>query len=480
MNIKYLSLAKGFVFLAVLFLSGTSIAKSLPVDKQRLIVLTDIGNEPDDMQSAIRLMLYSNVIDIEGLIASTSIHQKEKVHPEILQRVVSAYGKVRKNLLLHASDFPKEEYLQSVIKSGLPAYGMEGVGKGKDSEGSNWIIKALEKNDSRPLWITAWGGTSVLAQALFDLKETKSAEELARLIAKLRIYTISDQDDAGYWIRSNFQDLFYIASPGAYNEKTWSAINKVIQGIDNSEISNTWLRENIQQNNGALGSVYPDVAFGMEGDTPSWLMLIPNGLNIPEHPEYGGWGGRYVLYTPKFDSSKSWIVPLKKEIRPFYSDVADVYTPFISAVYGKEMIKDTITFEDNFATLLRWRKDFQNDFAARIQWCTRTYKDANHPPIVKLKCPKIITVKSGETFILNGESSYDPDGDSLSFLWFQYIEAGTYPKRIPSPTPENIAVQEIKAPKVTEPQTTHYILRVTDKGLPALTRYERVIVNIVP
>src|SRR5688572_26411090 len=41
-------------------------------DRPRLLVLTDIGGDPDDQQSMIRLMLYTNEFEIEGLIASAS------------------------------------------------------------------------------------------------------------------------------------------------------------------------------------------------------------------------------------------------------------------------------------------------------------------------------------------------------------------------------------------------------------------------
>ena len=82
----------------------------------------------------------------------------------------------------------------------------------KDSEGSNWIIKVLEEEDNRPLWISVWGGVNTLAQSLDKIKKTKSQKEAKRLISKLRVYTISDQDDSGLWIRNNFPDLFYLPS----------------------------------------------------------------------------------------------------------------------------------------------------------------------------------------------------------------------------------------------------------------------------
>src|SRR4030042_7135713 len=149
---------------------------------------------------------------------------------------------------------------------------MLGVGNAKDSEGSDWIINELGGNDERPLWISIWGGSNTLAQALYKIKNTKTEKEQKLLISKLRVYTISDQDDSGIWIRNNFPDLFYIVSPGDdYGSATWNAINSFVQGVKNEKISNSWLVQNIQQGNGPLGAASPDVAWGMEGDTPSFL-----------------------------------------------------------------------------------------------------------------------------------------------------------------------------------------------------------------
>lgn len=468
-----------FVF-TIMFLI-TAAASAQTATKQRLIVITDIGNEPDDFMSMVRLMLYSNQIDIEGLIASTSIHQSKKVSPELIEKVINAYGRVQPNLLKHEPGYPTAQKLLGLVKKGLPVYGMEGVGKGKDSEGSEWIIQMLEKEDSRPLWVTVWGGPNTLAQALFKIRETKSEAEAKRLISKLRVYTILDQDNTGPWIRKNFPDLFYISSPGNYVAATWSAINHVFPGANNEVISNDWLLHNIQEGHGPLGTIYPDVSFGMEGDTPSWLSLIPNGLNEPEHPNWGGWGGRYEFYKPPFDPMKKWIVPLEEETRPFWTNAEDEYTPWVKGKWGRAVVKDTGTYKDNHVTIWRWREDFQNDFAARMAWCTADYKDANHPPVAKLNMSDQITVKSGETFSLDGSTSYDPDGDALSFLWFQYGEAGTLNKKIAILSAQNMSViPEVRAPQVDSPQTAHFILKVTDKGTPCLTRYKRVIVTIVP
>jgi len=451
--------------------------------KNRAIILTDIEADPDDTESMVRLLLYSNEIDIKGLIATTSCWHKTRVDPESIKKIIQAYGKVQPNLIKHEYGFPKAEILLKKVKHGLPKYGMLGVGDGKDSEGSDWIIKVLEEKDERPLWISVWGGVNTLAQALYDIKKTKIEAEAKKLIAKLRVYTISDQDDSGIWIRNNFPDLFYIVSPGDdYGSATWSAINSFIKGINNREISNAWLAQNIQQNHGPLGAEYPDVAWGMEGDTPSWLNLIPNGLSIPEHPEWGGWGGRYGFYKPDFTLTKKGgsDVPIAPETREIWTNAIDSYTPYVFSEYGRAVKQDTITFTNYKVTLWRWRDDFQNDFAARMDWCIKSYQEANHPPVPALGHPKQITVKSGEGFGLDASGSTDPDGDNLSFLWFNYPEAGTYKKFIKVDGAENAHGAYVIAPVVEKNETAHFILKVTDKGKPPLTRYKRVIVNILP
>jgi hypothetical protein len=470
------------ITMCLLIVSSLTI-KGQDIEKNRVIILTDVENEPDDSESLVRLVLYSNVIDIKGIIATTSVHMKSDVHPESIQKVIRAYEKIRPNLLKHEEGFPEAASLLNLVKSGLPEYGMGGVGDGKDSEGSECIIRILDEDDPRPLWVCAWGGPNTLAQALFKIRKTRSAAEAARLISKLRVYTISDQDDSGNWMRKNFPGLFYIVSPGGYDTSTWGAINQVFPGINNETVSNSWLAENIQQNHGPLGAVYPDVAYGMEGDTPSFLALIPNGLNNPEHPEWGGWGGRYELYQPESSTlnRKGFTggVPVEPETRPIWTNAADRYTPYISNEYGQATRRDTVTFNNNKASLFRWRDEFQNDFAARMDWCTMSYEEANHPPVPALTTPDMITVRSGETFTLKAAGTTDPDGDNLSYLWFQYPEAGSYEGILRFSQAENIYRIICRAPEVEKPETVHLILRVTDKGTPPLTRYKRVIVTIL-
>ena len=418
--------------LIFLFLLNSSIFFSQSFEKKRVIVLTDIEADPDDTQSLVRLFLYANEIEIEGLIATTSTHQKNAIYPQSIVNVIEGYRKVQPNLLIHQPDYPTANTLLKVVKKGAPLYGMNGVGKGKDTEGSDWIIKTLEQNDARQLWISVWGETNTLAQALHNIRQNKSKSEAARLISKLRVYTISDQDDSGIWIRNNFPELFYIVSPGNYGHSTWIAINQVAKGINNDVISNLWLSENIQHGHGALGALYPDVMWGMEGDTPAFLHLIPNGLNQPEHPEWGSWGGRYELFKPEFiEDEGSGGVKTEPETRPIWTNAIDKYVPYAYSPYGRALkLDEENTLVNNRATILRWREDFQNDFAARMDWCNMPYADANHPPVPAFNHEDEVTLKSGQYFTLDATGTVDPDGDHLSYLWLSYPEAGSYKKPI--------------------------------------------------
>jgi hypothetical protein len=448
--------------------------------KLRVFVLTDIENEPDDAMSLVRFLTYSNQWDIEGLVATTSIHLKNKTAAWRIREIVEAYGKVRENLLIHESGFPKTEDLLAIIKEGLPLYGMEGVGDDKNSSGSDLLVDAICKDDPRPLWVLAWGGPNVLAQALWQLRSTHSKETLQKLISKLRVYTISDQDDSAPWMRKTFPDLHYIASPGfhaggAYHYCTWSGISGDyfhgrFTGADFSLVDNPWLEKNIQSK-GPLGAVYPSSKFLMEGDTPTFLYLINNGLGNPEHPEWGSWGGRYEYYQPPIQ--KHFLEP---ETRPFYSDACD-----------EVMGNDGHWHTSNKASIWRWRKAYQNDFSARMDWTiTPRYEDANHPPVPKLGHPDRIKANLGDRIDLSAEGSYDPDGDALHYEWFYYPEAGSFstsaatsgnPIEIHHYT-EKEAWFTIPTERVFHTGSLHIILAVTDGGTPALTRYQRVIIEV--
>jgi Protein of unknown function (DUF1593) len=457
--------------------------------KPRLIVLSDIGNEPDDQMSLVRLLLYSNEIDIEGLVATTSTWQRGKASPEIMKSVIAAYGKVRGNLLLHAQGWPSEAALDARVFSGQPKYGLAATGPDKMTAGAQAILDAADKADERPLWVSVWGGANTLAQALLHARDTRSPEALAAFVAKLRVYSISDQDDAGPWIRREFPGLFYIVKPSPpdsqeYASATWTGISGDvyyrIPGADSSLVTNAWLDKNIRSKS-ALGAAYPKFAFIMEGDTPSFLGLIPNGLNDPYHPNYGGWGGRYIWRQPY------------GETHPIWTQGGDMFRRVTSADTVGEVTSD-------HATIWRWRAAYQNDFAARMDWTIKDFAHANHPPQVAVAgfvsgYTIRTTLKEGQAVSFDASASSDPDRNRLSFKWYSYGEAGAEAGISLS----DVALSGTNKPLATITATArcrkmwvegfipcrgngtaHIILAVTDNGTPALTRYQRIILTVEP
>ena len=455
----------------------------LPDPKPRVLVLTDISNEPDDEQSMVRFLVYANEYDIEGLVATTSTWLRNTTRVDLILRQLDAYAQVRTNLLRHAPGFPEVEALRAVVAAGQPTYGLAAVGEGKSTPGSRLLLAAADKPDPRPLWVCVWGGANTLAQALYDARKERSPRDLDLLLQKLRVYTISDQDDSGYWLRREFPGLFYIVSPSTtdwkeYWRATWTGISgdrhyKNGPGHKFHLVDNPWLEENIIRNHGPLGALYPRLEYIMEGDTPSFLGLIQNGLGWHHSPAWGGWGGRYVLYQPH------------GETRPIWTNNHDS--------------RDTVTADNgqtectDMATIWRWREHFQHDFAARMDWCVAgDYSQANHNPVAVLngdasKRVLEITAKPGETVELSAEGTHDPDGHAVEVRWWIYPEASSlrdvrgrrFPSEVALSTERGLKTRLV-VPAVRRSETIHIILEVRDTGTPCLWSYRRVIVEVQP
>lgn len=469
----------------------------------RYIAITDIYRneekpwaEIDDIQSLLRLLLYSNEIEMEGLIASTSCFYKKGAQQkdlDVILDIIDAYEQVKPNLDIHASGYPTAEYLRSISCVGIPEFGKR-PGKGFAGEkyynnpGVNRIIEAVDNDDDRPLWIGLWGGANTLAQAIWQAERSRSKEAFDHFLSKLRIYGISDQDKSSGWIRKQYGDrLFYIVSPSKgtfwgtknYPLAAWPGIagdhskhgsvdGKIgggFQGAREDLISKEWLQEHIVSH-GVYGAKYPLPVFIMEGDTPAYLGLIANGLNEPEHPDYGGWGGRYRFYKP--DKSQFHL----EEKYPIWTNAWDT----VIGVDNKQ-------YTSPQATIWRWREVFQQDFAARMDWTiSKEYDAANHYPVIKLNKENEITVKAGDEVMLDATKSYDPDGDHLSFHWFYYKEAGDCKEEI-NIINDHTPMARFQVPHVPngrDHMTPHIILEVKDSGTPPLTRYQRIIVTVLP
>ncbi|EOD46353.1 putative cellulose-binding protein [Neofusicoccum parvum UCRNP2] len=443
-------------------------------NKTRVFVMTDISNEPDDQMSLVRFLTHANELDIVNIAGVTSTWKNDSVDTPSILGVINAYGEVIDNLnsnVPEAGVYPPADELLAKVVVGQPVYGLAALNASTPSNASTALINATDASEE-PLWVLAWGGANVLAEALYQVKESRSEDEIADFVRKLRVYSISDQDNAGPWIRTNFPTLFYIVSIHGFSEyslATWIGISGEglrpfdSGGPDTSLITNEWLEEHIRI--GELGAHYLNWTFIMEGDTPSFLGLLPNGLNAPDHPEWGGWGGRYILADSSGDTT-------------VYSDASD----FAIGLNNE-------TFFSKYASIWRWRSAFQYDFAARMQWTVNANaSDVNHHPVavVNGSCglgALEIEYTFGEDVVLDASESWDPDNDDLTFSWFHYREPtmrleGEIPRISPNVT--FTPVDESGSVVTVTPNnnlTFHILLTVEDARLMNLTAYRRVILK---
>ncbi|PHN06078.1 nucleoside hydrolase-like domain-containing protein [Flavilitoribacter nigricans] len=439
-------------------LAGWRLAHLAEGTHPRLLVLTDIGGDPDDTQSLIRLLTHANEFEIEGLIASASGTpgelEEKVVRPDLIREIVRAYGQVERSLKTHSPSFPQAHTLQNLIKSGNPERGWEQVGAGHDTEGSAWIIKTVDRTDERPLNISIWGGQTDLAQALWRVKNDRSPEAYEAFVSKIRIYDIADQDGIFPQMQKSFPGLWYILNKAPENEdKRNAAFRGMYLGGDESLTSADWFVANVLEEHGPLGALYPQKTWtapnphGLmkEGDTPSWFYFFNNGLETPTHPDYGGWGGRF-----------------RQSDNGYYTDAPDV-------LGGKPSARISVS---------RWRPDYQREFAARMDWCVLDYAAANHPPqFLEAAATQMLSAEAGQTITITPPAVRDPDGDELKFAWNFYPEAGTFTGKLPE-----INAKEDRAsfrlPPASTGKSLHLILTVSDDGVPALVRYQRYIIQV--
>ena len=316
-------------------------------ERPRLAVLTDIGGDPDDQQSLIRLMVYANEFDLELLLASASGTRGELktsiVQPHLIREIVDAYGAVLPKLKRHATGWPEHAELVARIISGNPLRGRDHIGAGHDTAGSRALIERIDAGTpTRRLNISVWGGQTDLAQALWRVKQERGVAGFAAFAKKLRVYDIADQDGIADWIRSEFSGLEYVLSRAASGrDKRESIFRGMYLTGDETLTSREWIEANVRSR-GPLGALYPTKTWTApnphacmkEGDTPSWFFFLPLGGNDPADPAKPGWGGQFMR------QGDGW-----------YLDV--------QATPGN----------DPRTAVSRWRPDYQRDFARRMAWC---------------------------------------------------------------------------------------------------------------
>ena len=267
-------------------------------------------SDPDDIQSMVRFLLYANEFDVEGLVASaaTLANVARKQH---MLDLLGLYDQVDERLRRQDPRYPTADALRAVTWQGRDGtWGKpadEIIGDGRDSEASNALIRLVDRPDPRPVWVLVWGGPADLAQAIWQVRATRSPAELDRFLSKLRVYLIGlgnrpGQDGTGEWMLETFPNLFVIVS-----QRTYGGMFAQKSPLGNL----AWLAANVRTGHGPLGAAYPRSGYDpknpgqQEGDTPSFLYLYSavRGMSDPERPDQESWGGQYMQRDP---SKRHW------------------------------------------------------------------------------------------------------------------------------------------------------------------------------
>jgi hypothetical protein len=419
-------------------------------DRPRIIIETDAGGDPDDEQSLVRLLLYANDFDVEGIIANRAhAREGENLNPErtglgIIRRMIGAYGACYPKLSQHDRRYPPAEQLLARTVRGYV----------DDEEGVELVLRAVDKDDPRPVWFCNWGtdngsAASCLTRALDRVLAERGAEGYAKFKGRLRLASADKFGDHTTKIQPPFP-LWVDTFRPEVNRQRWyhrfSALTATAGGFD--------IERDVRTGHGPLGALYPTNTTHKqkEGDSGTFVYLIPNGLNAPEHPTWGGWAGRYG--------------PMDGfEGKPYY------WANQVDTWHGT-------TNREN--TLARWAEHLQHDFAARMDWCVRDHDDANHPPQVNLAGEHLRKARPGQQVTLDATATSDPDGDRLTFAWIVYPEASGYTGPLPMSADKDQARATFVVPNPDKDGSLHLVLVATDDGAPSLTRYARVILQIEP
>ncbi|PPG27684.1 DUF1593 domain-containing protein [Pseudoclavibacter sp. RFBB5] len=461
----------------------------------RIIVTTD--PELDDLNSMLRLLLYSNEIDIAALVYSASqVHhagdESRGIAPHRwpapgarmhIDLAVDAYAEVHENLVRHDDRYPDPERLRALIAVG----NVGEVGDMREpTAGSDLVRDVLLGDAPGKIFAQAWGGMNTIARALKSIEEqyrgTSQWEVIRALVVGRTVITsFGEQDDAfAAYIRPVWPEIeFRDVATTAWGYFAWH----VVPDGAAEYLSAEWMRQHVSSV-GPLGKAYrvwgdgeqmadgfdPEDYFGVrgasaddlvargyqlwaplhdagawisEGDSSNFAMHIDNGLRNAEHPSFGGWGGRQ---TPHADDPNRWD-----------SAGAVSWTPGAP-----------ITDAGDAG---RWIGAFQRDFAARLRWTvTADPADANHAPRVSATGLDR-AVRPGERVQLDF-TVVDPDGGDISVTAFQDQGSDSEIVVLPGKCLVRVAADAVQGEQI------HVIVEAVDDGVPALTGYARFVLTV--
>jgi hypothetical protein len=405
---------------------------------------------------------------------------------------VNAYAEAYPNLRVHDPDYPTPEQLRAKIRWGNVEFDGE---MAKDTEGSDLIESLLLDDDESPVYLHAWGGQSTIARALKSIEEQYAgtpqwAAIRAIVIRKAVIHPSGDQDDTyANYIEPVWPEIRYRRQAGGAS-LSYNAQARVSEQ-DAAYFTTEWTRANVSAR-GALGALYRvwgdgkqmvkgDIfdyfgaagksaeelkaegyvvwtpiheqgSFLGEGDTPTFLNLVDNGLRGYRSESFGGWGG-HAQTAPAQSFAQGFAALESFAANPAARQVPRAPThPFLAAA--------------------------QRDFAARLVWATTpTFAAANHAPRLTARGSRLVSARRGDVVELRVRSS-DPDGDDVAVRWWRWDDADSYAGSVELDRTSGSRASFAVPGDAEAGQTIHVVAEATDDGSPALTRYERFVVSV--
>lgn len=260
---------------------GINAQHRVPV-KPRILISTDIGGtDPDDNQSMIHFLMYSNLFNTEGLISSPSYGHGTKQN---ILDMIALYEKDLPKLKKHGKGFPTPDALRAISKQGR-----QGAATYKGyitaTEGSNWIVKCASKKTSQPLWVLVWGGLDDLAQALHDSPGIRK---------NIKVYWIGGPNkkwsaNSYAYIVANFPDLWFIEVNSSYYG--FFSNNGMPDSVKTTNYYSQYINSAGYMGKDFINYYKGDVKMG---DTPSLLYMMDGD---PNNPGRESWGGSFEKFN---------------------------------------------------------------------------------------------------------------------------------------------------------------------------------------
>ena len=399
------------------------------VAKPRVVVLTDIANEPDDQMSMVRFLVYSNQLRRRGARRHHVDLDAEQVRPDVIHH---ADRRVRDRCSptccsTRPDSRPPLRCGPSSCR-GRPATAWQAVGPDKLSAGAELIVRAADRDDPRPLWVLAWGGANTLAQALSPCaRHATAATQLEALVSKLRVYSISDQDDAGPWIRREFPALHYVAMPSTpdgeqYYLATWTGISgdrfyKNAPGADFTTFSDEWVNAQHSQQGAARQALPIPV-------------LHPRGRHaVVPRPDRQRPRERDEPDLRRLGRALRLAAVLRRDAAVLDAGRRLVSRPRQLARHRDRRRRQRVHVRPGHDLAMATRVPARLRGAHGLDDQGRAPRRITIPLVVVNgradQAPVLIDAVVGTPVVLDAAAPRDPDGHALSYSWFFYPEAGT-------------------------------------------------------